>query len=242
MTDHYSTQYIVGQDNIRRWGMDIHRPVFLVTALLTLLFVTITLNSPEPATKVFEGAKNWSIVYGDALFIISGNFFVLFSLYIALSPLGRIRLGGTSARPGFSTCSWFSMLFAAGMGIGLMFWSVAEPVAYYTNWHGTPLGVIEKTPEAIKVALGATIFHWGLHPWAIYGVVGLSLAFFAYNKGLPLTIRSGFYPLIKDRCWGWFGHVVDVIAVLATIFGLATSLGFGAVSYTHLTLPTILRV
>ena len=228
MTDHYSTKYIVGQDNIRRWGMDIHRPVFLVTALLTLLFVTITLNSPEPATKVFEGAKNWSIVYGDALFIISGNFFILFSLFIALSPLGRIRLGGTSARPDFSTCSWFSMLFAAGMGIGLMFWSVAEPVAYYTNWHGTPLGVIEKTPEAMKVALGATIFHWCLHPWAIYGVVGLSLAFFAYNKGLPLTIRSGFYPLIKDRCWGWFGHVVDVIAVLATIFGLATSLGFGA--------------
>ena len=120
------------------------------------------------------------------------------------------------------------MLFAAGMGIGLMFWSVAEPTAYYTNWYGTPLNAPPKTPEGAEAALGATMFHWGLHPWAIYAVVGLSLAFFTFNKGLPLTIRSGFFPLVKDRAWGWFGHVIDIIAVLATIFGLATSLGFGA--------------
>ena len=224
----YKTQYVVGQDNIRCWGMDIHRLVFCFAAIFTLLFITVTLSSPEPTKKVFEASKSWSIIHGDALFIISGNFFVLFTLCIALSPLGRIRLGGKEARPDFSILSWFSMLFAAGMGIGLMFWSVAEPVGYYTNWYGTPLGVTEKTPEAAKVALGATMFHWGLHPWAIYAVVGVSLAFFCYNKGLPLTIRSGFYPLIKDYCWGWFGHLVDIIAVLATIFGLATSLGFGA--------------
>jgi len=228
MPKRYNTDYLVGQDNSRRWGMEMHQPVFWISALLALLFVTVTLNAPEAAKKVFDGTKGWSIVHGDALFIISGNFFVLFCLYIAVSPLGRIRLGGTSAKPDFSVLSWFAMLFAAGMGIGLMFWSVAEPVAYYTNWAGTPLGVIEKTPEAAKLALGATMFHWGLHPWAIYGVVGLSLAFFNYNKGMPLTIRSGFYPLFKDHVWGWFGHVIDIIAVLATLFGLATSLGFGA--------------
>ncbi|MFA0678148.1 BCCT family transporter, partial [Vibrio sp. 10N.222.51.A6] len=121
-----------------------------------------------------------------------------------------------------------SMLFAAGMGIGLMFWSVAEPAAYYTGWYETPLGVEANTPEAAKLALGATMYHWGLHPWAIYGVVALSLAFFSYNKGLPLSIRSIFYPILGDRAWGWAGHIVDILAVLATLFGLATSLGLGA--------------
>lgn len=120
------------------------------------------------------------------------------------------------------------MLFAAGMGIGLMFWAVAEHVGYYTDWFGTPLNAPPNTPEGAKAAMGATMFHWGLHPWAIYAVVGLSLAFFAYNKGLPLTIRSAFYPLLKERTLGWFGHFIDTLAVLATIFGLATSLGFGA--------------
>jgi BCCT family betaine/carnitine transporter len=114
------------------------------------------------------------------------------------------------------------------MGIGLMFWSVAEPVGYYTDWFGTPLNVAPNTPEAKDMALGAVMYHWGLHPWAIYGVVALSLAFFAYNKGMPLTIRSAFYPILGERCWGWPGHIIDVLAVLATIFGLATSLGLGA--------------
>ncbi|WP_029853194.1 BCCT family transporter, partial [Vibrio parahaemolyticus] len=127
-----------------------------------------------------------------------------------------------------SFMSWLAMLFAAGMGIGLMFWSVAEPVAYFTGWYETPLGVEANSPEAARLALGATMFHWGLHPWAIYGVVALSLAFFTYNKGLPLSMRSIFYPLLGDRAWGWAGHIVDILAVLATLFGLATSLGLGA--------------
>ncbi len=120
------------------------------------------------------------------------------------------------------------MLFAAGMGIGLMFWGVAEPVAYFTGWYETPLGVEANTPEAAKLAMGATMFHWGLHPWAIYAVVSLSLAFFCYNKGLPLSIRSIFYPILGDKAWGWPGHLIDILAVLATLFGLATSLGLGA--------------
>ncbi|WP_095210503.1 BCCT family transporter [Endozoicomonas ascidiicola] len=121
------------------------------------------------------------------------------------------------------------LLFAAGMGIGLVFWCVAEPVAYYTNFSGTPLNVEAYTPEAASMAMGATLFHWGLHPWAVYGVVGLALAFFAYNKGLPLTIRSAFYPLLGEKVWGPIGHAIDVVAVLATIFGLSTSLGLGAI-------------
>jgi BCCT family betaine/carnitine transporter len=124
--------------------------------------------------------------------------------------------------------SWFSMLFAAGMGIGLMFWRVAEPVAYFTDLYGTPLNVPPQTPEAATMAMAATIFHWGFHPWAIYAVVGLSLAFFSFNKGLPLTIRSAFYPLLGEKIWGRSGDIIDILAVLATMFGLATSLGLGA--------------
>jgi BCCT family betaine/carnitine transporter len=114
------------------------------------------------------------------------------------------------------------------MGIGLMFWAVAEPVAYLTGWYKTPLNVEANTQEAAEMAMAATMYHWGFHAWAIYGIVALSLAFFAYNKGLPLSIRSIFYPLLGDRTWGVAGHVIDVLAVLATLFGLATSLGLGA--------------
>ncbi len=228
MPDRYNTDYEIGQDNIRPWGMDLHNPVFLLSALAVVIFVIGSLAYPETAKQAFDGAKGWSIDNFDWLFLVAGNIFVLFCIALIFLPTGKIRLGGTDARPEFSTLSWFAMLFAAGMGIGLMFWSVAEPTAYYTNWWGTPLGVEERTPEAARMAMGATMFHWGLHPWAIYAVVALSLAFFTYNKDLPLTIRSAFFPFIKDRSWGWFGHVIDVIAVMATIFGLATSLGFGA--------------
>lgn len=158
----------------------------------------------------------------------SANIFVLFCFYLIFSPLGKVRIGGKEAKPEFSTLSWFAMLFAAGMGIGLMYWSVAEPVAYYTAWWHTPLNVAANTPEAKELAMGATMFHWGLHPWAIYAVVGLSLAFFTYSKKLPLTIRSIFYPILKEKIWGWPGHIIDTLAVFATIFGLATSLGLGS--------------
>ncbi|TOH39592.1 BCCT transporter [Vibrio parahaemolyticus] len=175
-----------------------------------------------------DGLK-WKIIGSfDWLFIIAGNIFVIFCLALIVSPLGKIRLGGKDAVADYSFMSWLAMLFAAGMGIGLMFWSVAEPVAYFTGWYETPLGVEANSPEAARLALGATMFHWGLHPWAIYGVVALSLAFFTYNKGLPLSMRSIFYPLLGDRAWGWAGHIVDILAVLATLFGLATSLGLGA--------------
>lgn len=224
----YETEHQVGENNVEIMGMDLHNPVFFFSSLLIVLFVILTLVFPESAKQVFDASKNWSINNFDWLFIVSGNIFVLFCLTLVVLPLGKIRLGGSDAKAEFSTLSWFSMLFAAGMGIGLMFWSVAEPVGYFTNWYGTPLNVAKGTSEAAELAMGATMFHWGLHPWAIYGVVGLSLAFFSFNCNMPLTIRSAFFPLLGERIWGWAGNIIDTTAVLATIFGLATSLGFGA--------------
>ncbi|MES9856290.1 MAG: BCCT family transporter [Sedimenticola sp.] len=226
--DPYTTEYEAGQDNLEMFGMDLHNPVFFISASLILLFVIGTLMFPAEAKSMLDSAKAWSIGNFDWLFIWAANLFVVFCVALVFLPVGSIRIGGENAVPDFSITSWFAMLFAAGMGIGLMFWSVAEPVAYYTDWYGTPLNAPPHTPEGARAAMGATMFHWGLHPWAIYAVVALSLAFFSYNKGMPLTIRSAFYPILGEACWGWAGHIIDLLAVLATIFGLATSLGLGA--------------
>lgn len=230
--DKYSienTDYTVGQDNVQKFGFDVHNPVFGFSAALILLFLVAVLVSDPAAAKALLDGLKWDIISTfDAFFMWSANFFVIFCLVLALSPWGKIRLGGQTAKAEHSTISWLAMLFAAGMGIGLMFWGVAEPAAYFTGWYETPLGVEANTPEAAKMALGATMYHWGLHPWAIYGVVALSLAFFTYNKGLPLSMRSVFYPILGDRTWGWAGHIIDILTVLATLFGLATSLGLGA--------------
>lgn len=224
----YDTEYEAGQDNLKVLGLDIHNPVFMISAVLIVLFVIITIMLPTSSKEVLDGVKSWSINNFDWLFMLGGNLFVLFCIALIFSPLGKIRLGGKGAKPEYSRLSWFAMLFAAGMGIGLMFWSVAEPVAYFTAWYGTPFGVEANTKEAADLAMAATMYHWGVHPWAMYGVVALSLAFFSYNKGLPLTVRSAFYPLLGERVWGWPGHIIDLLAVLATMFGLATSLGLGA--------------
>lgn len=225
----YDTDYEIGQDNVQKWGFDLHNPVFFFSSLIVLAFVVGTIMFPESANNALTGGRDWVIGYFDWLFIVSGNIFVLFCITLIFLPVSKIRLGGQDAVPEFSRLSWFAMLFAAGMGIGLMFWSVAEPTAYFHGaWFGAPLGGPTGTEEAARNAMGATMYHWGIHPWAIYAVVALSLAFFSYNKGLPLTIRSAFYPLLGDRVWGWPGHIIDILAVVATIFGLATSLGFGA--------------
>ncbi len=225
----YQTDYQIGQDNFQKWGLDLHNRVFFVSALLVLVFVIGTLIFPGPANTALTGARDWAIGNFDWVFIGSANIFVLFCLALIFMPVSKIRLGGQDAKPEFSRFSWFAMLFAAGMGIGLMFWSVAEPTAYFHGaWYGAPFDGPTGTAEAARNAMGATMFHWGIHPWAIYGIVALSLGFFTYNKGMPLTIRSAFYPLLGDRVWGPIGHVIDTVAVVATIFGLATSLGFGA--------------
>lgn len=230
--DKYSidnTDYTVGQDNVQRWGFDVHNPVFGISAGLILIFLIAVLVTDTATAKATLDGIKWDIIGTfDSFFVWSANIFLLFCIGLFVSPYGKIRIGGENAEAEHSLMSWIAMLFAAGMGIGLMFWAVAEPVAYFTGWYKTPLNVEANTAEAAEMAMAATMYHWGLHPWAIYGVVGLSLAFFAYNKGLPLSIRSIFYPILGDRTWGVAGHVIDILAVLATLFGLATSLGLGA--------------
>ncbi|KJY85107.1 BCCT transporter [Vibrio galatheae] len=224
-----TTDYQVGQDNVQKWGFDIHNPVFGISAgLIILCLLSLLLVDPATARDALNGLRNSIMADFDLFFMWSANFFIVFALGLLLSPLGKIRIGGKDARAEHSTLSWLSMLFAAGMGIGLLFWSVAEPTAYYTDWWGTPLNVEPYTEQAKSLAMGATMFHWGIHGWAIYAIVALSLAFFAFNKGLPLSLRSAFYPIIGDRAWGWTGHIIDILAVLSTLFGLATSLGLGA--------------
>jgi len=236
------TDYEIGQDNIKTqigpFGLDIHNPVFVISGLAIFAFVIGTLMVPEAATGLFKSMRNWVTVNFDWFFLLAGNIFVLFCLALVVTPLGGIRLGGKDAKPDYGYAGWFAMLFAAGMGIGLMFFGVSEPISHFSSsvaegagspgsW--APLGGAAGDPQAaVRLGMSATIFHWGLHPWAMYAVVALALAFFSYNRGLPLSLRSAFYPLFGDAVWGWIGHIIDTVAVLATIFGLATSLGFGA--------------
>lgn len=239
------TEYEIGQDNLEGsvgpFGFDIHNPVFAISGLAIVAFVFYTLALPEQAGSLFSWLFSTVTKGFDWFFLGAANIFVIFCLFLIVTPFGNVRLGGTEAEPDYSYIGWFAMLFAAGMGIGLMFYGVSEPLSHFassmggtaaengarTDW--APLGgAAGNEPEAVRLGMAATIFHWGLHPWAIYAVVALALALFSYNKGLPLTIRSAFYPIFGDAVWGWVGHVIDILAVFATLFGLATSLGFGA--------------
>lgn len=151
------------------------------------------------------------------------NVILIFCIYIAFSKYGKIRLGGSEARPVYNKASWFAMLFSAGMGIGIMFYSIGEPVTHF----GSPPLPVANELEAAKQAMEFTSLHYGLHVWAIYALVGLALAFFAYNKNLPMTFRSAFYPFLGDKINGGWGDFIDILSALATVFGLATTLGLG---------------
>ncbi len=239
------TDYEIGQHNIDGklgpFGFDIHNPVFMISGLAIMFFVFYTLALPEQADAAFTWLFGAVTKGFDWFFLGAANVFVVFCIVLIFTPWGSVRLGGVDAKPDYSYSGWFAMLFAAGMGIGLMFYGVAEPLSHFassmggtaaeggarTDW--APLGAAAgNEAEAVRLGMAATIFHWALHPWAIYAVVALALALFTYNKGLPLTIRSAFYPIFGDRVWGWTGHIIDTLAVFATLFGLATSLGFGA--------------
>ncbi len=220
------TDYEIGRDNVQFLGLDVHNPVFVVSSLTIVTFVAGVLVFQDGAALAFEALRAWLTSTFDWVLLGAGNFFVLFCVFLIASPLGGVRLGGPDARPDYSGPAWFAMLFAAGMGIGLMFFGVAEPVEHFRS---PPLGVDAGDAAAARGAgMAAAIFHWGVHPWAIYAVVALALAFAAYNLGLPLTLRSAFHPLLGDAVWGRAGHVIDTLAVFATLFGLATSLGLGA--------------
>ncbi|PWG17422.1 BCCT family transporter [Salibaculum griseiflavum] len=258
--DIIQTDYEIGQDNIETkigpFGLDIHNPVFAIAGLSVIAFVAYALIAPGHANGLFNGLdpsdtceagafcdlglRSYLTSTYDWFFLLAANLFVIFCLFLIVSPWGSVRLGGSEATPDYGYPGWFAMLFAAGMGIGLMFFGVLEPTYYFgTPWGDAPLGTVRpfdengalipgNVDEARRMALAATSYHWALHPWAIYAVVALALALFSYNKGLPLSIRSAFYPILGDRVWGWWGHIIDTLAVFATLFGLATSLGIGA--------------
>ena len=216
-----------GDRNIVRAGFDIHPQVtfwasgFLVVFIFLSIFVDATQDVFSEILNFINGSLGW-------FYILDFNIFVLVAMYFAFSRYGKIKLGGPFARPEFSTASWYAMLLSAGLGIGLMFWGVAEPIFHFTAPAPLFAGVEPGTVDAGKAALATTYLHWGIHGWALYGLTALALGFFAYNRGLPLTFRSIFYPLLGPRIYGPWGHAIDILTVIATLFGLATSLGFGA--------------
>ncbi len=216
-----------GENNWRALGFDIHPEVTIFSVLTLSIFILLTLMFKDQAADFCSHALSWISTSFGWFFILSANIFIGAALFFAISKYGHIRIGGNKAKPEFSTLAWYAMLLSAGMGIGLMFWSVGEPMYHYASPSPLFNGVLPKTPEAAQAAMGVTYFHWGLHPWAIYSIVGLGLAFFAYNRGLPLTIRSIFYPIMGNHIYGFWGNLIDVLSVLATLMGLATSLGLG---------------
>ena len=240
-------QHMREREYRKLFGLDIYlTPVFVVSSIAVVVFIIGSLIFQEGATKLFGGLRVWLTTNLDWLFMITANLVFLFCLVVAVSPLGKVRLGGADAKPEYSYLTWLAMLFAAGVGIGLLFFGVSEPVTYFQGDNYSPLGTETvynpetdynagnvpdagdpKVQTAASLGIATTVFHWGLQGWAIYGVVGLALAFFAYNRGLPLLIRSAFYPIFGDRIWGWPGHIIDTFAIFAGIFGLATSLGLG---------------
>ena len=222
----------------RLFGLTVDPVVFCVSASITVAVILGTIVFGEASSAFFEWLRAAAVATFDGLLMTTGNIFLVFCLALVLSPLGSVRLGGKDARPHFSTLSWISMLFGAGMGIGLVFYGVSEPLSHFVSslaadagsaGSAAPLnGAAGNVEAARELAMAASIFNWSLHAWAIYAVVGLSFAVFTYNYGMPMSLRSVFYPLLGNAVWGFAGDVIDILAVLATLFGLAASLGMGA--------------
>lgn len=216
-----------GEDNWEGYGFDLHPQVTLFSVAFLVLFISLTLLFPNRAEGYFSNALASISHNAGWFFILAANVFIIAVLVFAFGKYGKIKIGGKDAQPEFTTFGWYAMLLSAGMGIGLLFWSVAEPITHL----GTPspmFGAVEAgSAKAAQAAMATTFFHWGIHPWAVYALVALGLAFFSYNRGLPLTIRSIFYPIIGNKIYGFWGNLIDVLSVLATLTGLATSLGLG---------------
>ncbi|MEM6729105.1 MAG: BCCT family transporter, partial [Pseudomonadota bacterium] len=220
----------MGQDNIRPLGLDIHNPVFLISSVVIMGFVLLALANQEASAAFFGWLRPWLTSTFDWFLVLSVNAITLFCLALIVLPVGSVRIGGADATPDYSYAGWIAMMFAAGIGIGLLFFGVLEPVYYNFSEGGgaSPLGIDATQPGNEYIGIVGTIHHWGLEGWAVYAAVGLALAIFCYNLKLPLTLRSAFYPILGERVWGWWGHIIDTLAVFATLFGLTTSLGLGA--------------
>ena len=206
------------------FGLVVNKNVFLSTIAVIILSLAFTLIFRKEADYYFGLAQSYVSAHGGWIYTLAVNIFIVFCLYMAFSKYGSVRLGGENARPEFSIWAWFSMLFSAGIGNGLVLFSIADPVRDFL----VPPRLAGQEPALIaQEAINFSFLHHGIHGWAIYSVVGLSLAYFTYNRKMPLTLRSAFYPLLGNRIYGWMGDVIDVMAVITTLFGLATTIGFG---------------
>ena len=205
------------------WHSNVNPNVFLSTVIIIGMFLAVVILAPNSFDLITKQLNQWVTDSFSWFYVLSVAIFLILLIYIALSDMGKIKLGQDHSLPSYSNTSWFAMLFTAGMGIGLMFFGVAEPVMHYVS---PPAGDPE-TISAAQQAMRVTFFHWGLHAWAIYTLVGLALAYFAYRHQLPLKIRSALYPLIGSKIHGPVGDTVDTFATIGTVFGVATTLGFG---------------
>lgn len=205
-------------------GMTFSAPVVLPSLLVLGALLVFCTVYPQQADALFVGAQAWVVGRFDWFYTAAVSFFLVFLVLVASSRFGDIRLGPDDAKPDFNFLSWTAMLFAAGMGIGLMYFGVGEPLQHFLK----PPTAAAGTPAAAREALQSTFFHWGFHAWAVYGTMGLVLAYFGFRYNLPLTMRSGLYPLLQQRINGPIGHAVDAFALVGTIAGIATTLGYGA--------------
>ena len=209
---------------VKQFSDNLELKVFLPSAGLIFLFLGLAIWKPEPTERHLTWLNHALSEYLGWLLILAVSGFLFFTFYLLFSRYGRIRLGPDDSKPDFHFLTWLSMLFSAGMGIGLLFYGVAEPLIHFANPpYGTP-----ESLEAARNSMSLTYFHWGLHAWSTYIIVGLSMAYFGFRKGMPLSLRSAFYPLLGQRIHGWFGHSIDILAIFGTLFGVATSLGLGA--------------
>lgn len=216
-------------------GLVVNKTVFLAAIAVIIIAVAGTLIFQEQADYYFGIAQSYVSAHGGWVYTLAVNIFIIFCLYMAFGKYGSIRIGGEGAKPEFNLTAWFAMLFSAGIGNGLVLFSIADPVRDFLN----PPRLAGESPTLIaQEALNFSFLHHGIHGWAIYSVVGLSLAYFTYNRKMPLTLRSAFYPLLGNRIYGWIGDLIDVMAVLTTLFGLATTIGFGVgqinAGFTHI--------
>ena len=200
-------------------------PVFAASAVVMIGLVLFVLRDPGRAETVFAQVQQFIGVHFGWVYRFTVTAVLAFGILLLVTRHGRIRLGRPDEKPAFDFPAWFAMLFSAGMGIGLLFWSVSEPLTHFLEPPFAEAGTRAAAAEAMRW----TFFHWGFHAWSVYAVVGLALAYFGFRRGLPLTIRSALFPLLGRRIFGWPGHVIDVVAVCATMFGVATSLGLGVI-------------
>lgn len=205
-------------------GLVVNKTVFLATIAVIIASVAFTLIFEAEAEYYFNIAQDYVSTHGGWIYTLAVNLFIVFCIYVALSKFGNIRIGGKDAKPDFNLWSWFAMLFSAGIGNGLVLFSIADPVRDFLD---PPRLAGEKSSLIAQEAINFSFLHHGIHGWAIYSVVGLSLAYFTFNRKMPLTLRSVFYPILGNRIYGWMGNVIDIMAVITTMFGLATTIGFG---------------